>query len=69
MKIIANKELFDRWKSLGLCISHQSSIVQNDMEVSADEIIEWRYMVFSLYRELKQLENDTLSYCGLKGLL
>lgn len=62
MRIKSNESLFNRWRRLGSRISNQASIVQNDMEVSEEEIAEWCDILLQLYEKLEQLQIDTLSY-------
>ena len=60
LKIKANQKLFDKWKLVGRQVELLSAIVQNDMELPAEEIIDWQERVDKAIRDLEILKSMTL---------
>lgn len=52
--IEANEELFNEIKYIGLRVSDLSSIVQNDMDVGAEEILEFVFLVEQAKRDITE---------------
>jgi hypothetical protein len=67
MKIKASEELFNHWKELGNKISMLGNVVQNDMDVSSLQMIEWATLVMKLEFEYNKLRNDTINYIAGEG--
>ena len=63
MKIKANKDLFERWRELGSRIGSLASIVQNDTEVTSEQILEWLGHVDFSLDALMALRDTTVCYC------
>lgn len=61
-EIKSNPVLFEKWKTLGLRISMLSSIVQNDMEVSKQDIEEFERVYSEVELDMERLHQMTLEY-------
>jgi len=59
MKIKANEYLFNEWKKLGYEITNLSSMVQNDMEISDEELIDWYNKCKNASCRIKYLYEET----------
>ena len=62
IQIKTDKDLFDRWKLLGSEVSGHKAVVQNDMEVSREEIIAWLADMNALKAKLRDLVADTAKH-------
>lgn len=62
MKTKANKELFDRWNSLGEIVKSNSAIVQNDLELDDEEIEQFTKEVGGLLFDIAVLAGETSDY-------
>lgn len=61
-KTKANRELFNAWRELGIKIEQESSIVQNDLELSEDELHKFEIRCAQLAADILQLYNKTAQY-------
>jgi 3-methyladenine DNA glycosylase AlkD len=59
MKIKSNEKIFNEWKQLGMKISMLSSIVQNDMEISTEEYLEWINLAYKSISNMNKLIEET----------
>lgn len=62
--IKADKDLFDAWQELAGQVRMLSSIVQNDLELSREELFEWVKSGENLQSSLDALLNRTDCYIG-----
>lgn len=51
IKVKANKQLFDRWRKFN---PQLASIVQNDMEISDEQLQEWRVRYLDHVKKMHQ---------------
>jgi hypothetical protein len=58
-KVLSTENLFNKWKDLGLKISHLSYIVQNDMVIDKRELNEWLQIVGKLQKDFTSLVRET----------
>lgn len=65
IQIKANEALFKKWRDLGTYVRMSASIIQNDMEVSEREIIEWSKSMTELIRAIADLRKETMRHCGM----
>ena len=64
LEVKSNKELFDRWRQLGLDVSALAGMVQNDMTVSGDQIVDWVGFSTTGLARFGALFADTLKHLG-----
>ena len=57
-----NEKLFHTWEWLGLNVSNLKFIVQNDMDLSEDEIIEWRERCYKIAQDVESLARTTTEH-------
>lgn len=62
MKTKANESLFNKWRDLAMEVSQQSAIVQNDLELSTAEIIEYSDRSNTIINKIRKLTNETVEY-------
>lgn len=62
IKIIANKELFDKFYQIGYALSLVGSIVQNDCEISEEQLDSFHEMMGSISYEVENLESKVGIY-------
>lgn len=68
MKVVSNKDLFDRWQRLSnvMRFDHLSSIVQNDMDISDESFKEWKKIFHKekqvFCEEANRVYRDTVKY-------
>lgn len=63
MMVRANENLFERWRELGSRIGNLASIVQNDIETTPGQMLEWLGHVDFSIDALMALRDATLCYC------
>lgn len=61
-KIKCNEDLFNKMKFMGLRISNLSNIIQNDAEISKEEVNAWAKCAIDDVEELKNLIMEIHSY-------
>jgi hypothetical protein len=61
-KIKADKALFDEWQVMSQRVRSMSAIVQNDMEITITELIEWEWAVTVFEDEFAQLVRRTAKH-------
>jgi hypothetical protein len=61
-QIKANKALFDAWQTIGYRIAALSNIVQNDMELTRDDLLEWRDDLVRIEADLDKLTLRTAEH-------
>jgi hypothetical protein len=66
MKVKGNQKLFDAWMTLCIQLTQESCIVQNDMEISEEDVKEWNNNVDFLLRTLSNLQEQILNYVTQK---
>jgi hypothetical protein len=59
IQITANKDLFDAWKLIGQRIGNLGAIVQNTMELSEEDLIEWAQIFDACQQDLDALLTQT----------
>ena len=59
IKVKTNEELFNQWQKVGRIITNLASIVQNDMEIEAEELAEWEQLYYASLENLKESLNNT----------
>lgn len=67
INVLANQDLFDRYRRLGYSISMLASIIQNDTEISYDDFAEFNVLSGKFAKELEKLQsevNDYLDTCA-----
>lgn len=61
-KVKSNKELFSKWTVLSAKIKCNGAIIQNDLNISADQIKEFKEYARVAQEELTNLVQETLQY-------
>lgn len=61
-QIKADKNLFSEWQVMGHRIMNLASIVQNDMELTRDDLLEWREDLVRIEADLDKLTLRTAEY-------
>ena len=61
IKIKADEELFNQWQKVGRIVANLASIVQNDMEIEAEELAEWHGSYYASVDELKEVFQETMA--------
>lgn len=62
MQVKANEALFNQWHSLAERIKLLAGIVQNDVEMSVSQFLEWNTLSYELTEEMKRLRKITGNY-------
>lgn len=69
IKVMANQNLFDRYRRLGNSISMLGSVLQNDTEISEGDLVEFHLLSSKFIRELEKLESTVGIYInGCNGI-
>ena len=55
-RVKANKELFSAWEGLAQELSGFKSIVQNDIELSTEQLTQFNQMVYQFHNKLETLK-------------
>ena len=66
VSIKANKSLFDKWLLLSERICNLNNIVQNDMDVSIGELLNWVLELKKCEDGLKELGIETSIYLSIE---
>jgi hypothetical protein len=59
LKVKTSEELFNKFKTLSLSVRNLASIVQNDMEITTDQLTEWEVVAQRVREEFDNLIETT----------
>jgi hypothetical protein len=62
MKVKSNEALFNRWLQLGDMVALGKALVQNDIEISRDDLAAWAEEQFRVIGEYKKLVKESVDY-------
>jgi hypothetical protein len=66
IKVEANKEIFDLWQSVSYGVRNLGSIVQNDMELTPEQYMQWVVHVSNTRTLFEALVKKTMDHIEAK---